>query len=93
MNRPFPAARALGDINRHFWLLRGVARSMGIDLGTAMAGGKLSEADYAAMVTRCRAGGCGEACTAWLGCQQRIAEAPPAGCANAETLMRLKSGK
>jgi hypothetical protein len=91
MNHPFPAAGALGDISRHFWLLRSVARSMGLDLGAAMAEGRLSEAEYAAMVTRCRAGGCSGPCTAWLACQQSLAAAPPPGCVNTEELTGLKS--
>ena len=91
MNRPFPPVRALGDINRHFWLLRSVARSMDIDLSAAMAEGRLTEAGYAEMVTRCRARSCSGTCMAWLACQQAIAEAAPDGCANAEELRRLKS--
>lgn len=91
MNHPFPAVRALGGISRHFWQLRGVARCMDADLSAAMASGRLSDTGYAAMVTRCRACGYSPACMNWLACQQGIADAPPAGCANAEELIRLKS--
>ena len=84
-------ARGLGDVHRHFWLLRSVARSMNVDLSAAMAEGKLSDLDYAQMVTRCRGAGCGAACSLWLAQQQDHAQAAPAFCANADVLDGLKS--
>ncbi len=90
MNRPFPGVSALGDISHHFWQLRGVSKSMNIDLSAAMADGRLRDTDYAAMVTACRACPNNQGCMAWLGCQQQIAQAPPPGCVNGEVLTRLK---
>ena len=79
----------LGDVEKHFWLNRSVARCMGVSLTEAMAEGMLSESDYAEMVTRCRAADCSERCQIWLATQQTIAASPPEFCANAETFKNL----
>lgn len=80
----------LGDVSRHFWLTRSVARSMGISFSEAMADGRLSPEAYAALVTRCRAGGCQEACALWLAHQAGGAEAAPEHCVNAAVLNALR---
>jgi uncharacterized protein DUF6455 len=80
----------LGDIERHFWLTRSVARSIGVNLSEAMAENHLSPEDYSIMVTQCRAEGCHEACQRWLASQTTaIADGPPAYCANADLFTRL----
>lgn len=80
-----------GAIERHFWLTRSVARVLGISLTEAMACGHLTEAGYAEMITRCRAGGCSVLCEAWLATQLERPDSVPAHCANAELLDRLLS--
>lgn len=80
----------LGEIERHFWLTRSVARMIGVNLSEAMAVGLLTEQDYCDMVTRCRSGGCCAACEAWLARQTGRAEAAPDHCANADILNRLR---
>lgn len=79
----------LGEIEKHFWLTRSVARCMGVSLTEAMAEGKLTEHDYAQMVTRCRASGCNERCLIWLASQQASATAAPDFCANAQAFNEL----
>ncbi len=79
----------LGDLSRHFWLTRSVARVMGLNLSECMAQGKLTEDQYARMITRCRAGGCAVMCEAWLATQTCRADKAPAHCANADQLNRL----
>ncbi|MDA7966087.1 DUF6455 family protein [Ruegeria sp.] len=81
--------RPLGDIEKHFWLTRSVARCMGLSLSEAMAEGKLSAQDYAEMVTRCRAAECSEPCQAWLALRQARAETAPDFCVNAGKLNEL----
>lgn len=79
----------LGQIERHFWLTRSVARVLGVSLTEAMACGRLTEAGYAEMITRCRAGGCSLMCEAWLATQLDRPDRAPGHCANAELLDRL----
>lgn len=88
MSRP---AIALGDIERHFWLTRSVARAIGVNLSGAMAEKRLSPEDYTEMVAQCRARDCHEACQRWLAAQTGPhPEGPPEYCANAELLARLR---
>lgn len=80
----------LGPINRHFWLTRSVARCMGVSLTEAMAIGRLTEGDYARMVTTCRRADCADTCQAWLAEQTGIVDEAPMHCTNAELLDRLR---
>ncbi len=80
----------LGDIERHFWLTRSVARCMGVNLSEAMSDGRLSPEEYAEMVTRCRASGCHLQCQEWLAGQLEQAEAAPEHCPNAAIYNRLR---
>lgn len=81
----------LGDIERHFWLSRSVARSIGVNLSNAMADKRLSSEEYTMMITRCRAQGCHEACQRWLAAQTGDRpNTPPEYCAIADILKRLK---
>lgn len=84
------ARTSLGDIEKHFWLTRSVARCMGVSLTEAMVEGRLSANDYAEMVTRCRAAECSKNCTIWLSIQQSQAIAAPEFCANAKTFNELR---
>ncbi len=56
----------LGDLAKHFWLTRSVARSMGVSLSEAMAEGHLSATGYADMVTNCRTCTQVTECEIWL---------------------------
>ncbi|MCU9839254.1 DUF6455 family protein [Ruegeria sp. WL0004] len=80
----------LGDIERHFWLTRSVARSMGVSFTEAMVQGKVTENDYAEVVTRCRAADCSEKCQHWLATQNCSARTAPEFCVNADLLNRLR---
>ena len=81
---------ALGDIERHFWLTRSVARMIGVNLSDAMAEKRLSPDGYSSMVTYCRAAGCHEACQRLLAAQTSARpDGPPEYCANAEMYARL----
>ncbi len=80
----------LGEIERHFWLTRSVAKVVGVNLSEEMAIGSISPADYSEMVTRCRAGGCDEICQQWLARQTgRDVQAPP-HCAHRDVLNQLR---
>ncbi|CUH46073.1 DUF6455 family protein [Ruegeria atlantica] len=81
----------LGEVEKHFWLTRSVARCMDVSLTEAMAEGRLTTNGYAEIVTRCRASGCSDQCELWLSKQQVKANSAPEFCANAETLNALKT--
>jgi hypothetical protein len=81
--------RTLGDPARHFWLTRSVARTLGVNLSDAMAGGDLTAGDYAALVNRCRTCQCADKCELWLATQSARPSEPPAHCPNAAALARL----
>ncbi|WP_171239622.1 DUF6455 family protein [Ruegeria sp. HKCCA5491] len=80
----------LGDIEKHFWLTRSVARSLDVSLTEAIADKQISPTLYAEMVTRCRASPCTERCMAWLAERQTTAKSAPKFCANADILNSLK---
>ena len=79
-----------GDIDRHFWLTRSVARMIGVNLTEAMEEGRLTPDGYCEMVSRCRTSGCCERCQSWLARQNGHAAAAPDCCANAPTLNALR---
>lgn len=80
----------LGDPAKAFWHTRSVARTMGLNLSEAMATGRLTAGDYAAMVTRCRSCDCVQHCELWLARATATAPAAPETCANANVYNRLK---
>ncbi|WP_027258174.1 DUF6455 family protein [Leisingera aquimarina] len=83
-------ARSLGNIFRHLWLLRAVARAAGVDLDQAVKAGQLSCLDYARMVTSCRGAGCSKSCALWISARRDDdAPAVPEFCPTAAVFQRL----
>lgn len=82
--------RPLGDPTRHFFLVRSVARVLGVNLGTEMRAGRISADRCADMVSRCRACPSADHCQNWLAQGQDRPDAPPKGCRNAQTLQKLR---
>ena len=81
----------LGEIEKHFWLTRSMARTVGVSLGDAMASGLLRPDAYSRMVTRCRTSNCAERCAQWLGQQSEChASEPPPFCAHVAELAALR---
>ncbi|WP_170758461.1 DUF6455 family protein [Ruegeria lacuscaerulensis] len=80
----------LGEVEKHFWLTRSVARCMNVSLSEAMAEDRLTADRYAELVTRCRASHCSTQCTIWLAAQQSEARSAPDFCPNADLLNALK---
>ncbi|WP_082181956.1 DUF6455 family protein [Aestuariivita boseongensis] len=80
-----------GDIEEHFWLTRSVARTVGINLGDAMAAGQITPDDYSHMVVRCFRAGCTARCAEWLGQQPGgCASEPPPFCVHTNQLRALR---
>ena len=78
-----------GTLSRHFWLSRGMARAIGVDLTAARRDGRLDEDAQALLIARCSACGHGAECTHWLARHGAGAEAPPAFCALRADLLKL----
>lgn len=83
-------AAELGELERHFWLTRSVARVMGVNLSRAISEGQLTAQSYGAMISRCRGAGCDRRCELWLARQARQAESAPEFCAISGPLDRLR---
>lgn len=78
------------SLDMHFWLTRGMARRLGVNLTEAMHQGLLARSDFAAMVARCRDCPDTQACIDFLAEHPESIAAPPCGCVNAEVLKELK---
>lgn len=85
------AFRPLGDPVRHFWLAKSMARATGVDLVAAMREGRIAQADWADMVTRCRACAWAEGCAQWLAGQGVGTAEVPGDCVNAEEFAWLQA--
>lgn len=82
---------ALGDVDEHFWLTRSVARTIGLNLGNVLSAGRLTLDDYAHMIARCQAAGCGSRCADWLGRQSGgSARTPPPFCVHVDQFKALR---
>lgn len=85
----------IGEI-RPYWLTRGMARALGVDLSAAIAAGVLSRDGLDALVLSCS--GCRRQaeCMPWLGQHAAHAEALPEYCAlkaPLEALQRQMRGR
>jgi len=85
--------RPLGDENRHYWLAVAMAKATGTDLQAALDEGRLSHADWAALVTRCRGCDWAKGCECWLAKQEPGAAGVPATCVNASVFEGLHGGQ
>ncbi|MBV2359654.1 hypothetical protein KUH32_07705 [Thalassococcus sp. CAU 1522] len=80
----------LGDAERHFWMTRSVAKTMGVSLGDAILSRQLAPETYAEMVTKCRTCALVEACEEWLSKGPGPQVTAPPGCCNATVLDQLR---
>ena len=83
--------KPMGQMRRHYWLTQDMAKALDVDLVAAFREGRITNADYAGMVTRCRSCADPGACRRWLGRHEErgSAEAPPAYCENIDFLDSL----
>jgi len=79
------------DLDLHFWITRGMARRMGVNLANALQADDLTHADIAAMITACRACGRGDVCLALLSERGTAIDTPPAECPNKRVLESLRT--
>jgi hypothetical protein len=83
--------RALGAFNPHYRQLRAVAKLVGTDLGEAVHEGHLTEADHAAVITRCRGANCLQLCVDWLADKGNSRGQSPEFCANRAVFEHLRN--
>lgn len=80
----------VSEIERHFWLTRSMARTVGVNLSEAIATGVIAPDEYGRMVNRCHQSNCASRCTEWLGQQGGGSPAgPPPFCAHSAQLKAL----
>jgi hypothetical protein len=70
-------------------LVKRMAATVGVDLGRAVAEGRVTAEDLRGVVTKCTGCACPDACGRWLEEHVGGAEAAPAYCRNADLFARL----
>ncbi|MBY6201245.1 hypothetical protein KUV65_07730 [Maritalea mobilis] len=83
----------LGDEKRHYWLALGMANASGADLQRALEEGRISHADWAGVVQRCRSCAWTEGCDCWLKAQEPGATDVPRACPNVTFFDRVLGGQ
>jgi hypothetical protein len=78
------------SLDMHFWLTRGMARRLGVNLTEALQQGVITRGDYADLLARCRACADTQACIEFLAEHPDRAAAPPEGCLEADVLNELR---
>jgi len=76
------------EVPRAWALTQGLARVVGVSLPQAVAQGRLSHRDLAALVKRCQSCDCANKCMPWLA-QIASAEAVPEFCPNKQGIEAL----
>lgn len=85
------AGSALGNVDLNFWMVRGMARRMGVNLSEAMYEGRLSRAGFASMVECCRTCPNADQCLAYLAAASPARPGPQAiACRNAKEIAALR---
>ncbi|WP_415182401.1 DUF6455 family protein [Phaeovulum sp.] len=79
-----------GNVDLHFWITRGMARQMGVNLTEAIYDGLLTQADLAEMVARCRTCSGTQGCLAFLSGSPGAVGAAPDWCLHAGVLSELR---
>jgi hypothetical protein len=94
--RPVPPATGrpipLGPERVHYLLVLGMAQTVGVDLAREMAAGRLTQADWAGMVHRCRGCDWAAGCRSWLHDHPHAAAAP-APCRNAARFEGMREAR
>jgi len=78
-----------GNIDLYFWIARGMARRLGVNLTEAMHDGHLSQADFAQMILTCRTCKGSDGCLASLSDFSDVRGSAPDWCKNGTLLREL----
>ncbi len=79
------------NVDLHFWITRGMARRMGVNLTEVLHEGLLTQADLAAMVARCRCCSGTQGCLAFLASGAGTEGACPDWCLHTGVLSELRA--
>ncbi|WP_275806792.1 DUF6455 family protein [Pseudothioclava nitratireducens] len=80
-----------GNIDLHFWLTRGLARRLGVNITESIHHGFLTQADFADLITRCRGCSRAQGCMAFLSENDGPLASAPDWCPNAPILGELRA--
>lgn len=80
-----------GRLSRHFWLTRGMARTVGVNLNAAVKDGRLPRSEFAVAIATCCACGRSHRCIGWMAQQTSVPESAPDFCALKPVLDSLSS--
>lgn len=80
-----------GNTDLHFWITRGMARRMGVNLTEAVHDGFLTQAEFADMITRCRECAGVDGCMSYLSDNDRATGSAPDWCCNRSILNNLRA--
>jgi hypothetical protein len=75
-----------GSLDRHFWITRAKAQTMGVNFSAAMRDGLLPQADFVKLISGCRTCATAGDCFSYL--NESNAQAP-AACSHTEVLREL----
>jgi hypothetical protein len=75
----------------HFWITRGMARRMGVNLARSVQDGALTQAGFAELIMACQGCGRGEMCLSLLSERGSSADVPPLNCPNKAKLEALRA--
>ncbi|WP_095588476.1 DUF6455 family protein [Actibacterium ureilyticum] len=84
-----PALARPGDLDRHFWLSRGMARTLGIRFSDVMRDGRLSTHEFTDLVNTCRGCAMSDRCVGWMARAEAVGEPAPGFCEIRGILNRL----
>ncbi|WP_295533996.1 DUF6455 family protein [uncultured Thioclava sp.] len=79
------------NFDLHYWITRSMGKRMGVNLSDAMRDGRLTQADFAEMITACRTCGRSEFCLALLSERGEEPNVLPNDCPNKSALDSLRS--
>jgi len=80
-----------GRLSRHFWLIQGMARTLGVNLNEALRTGRLGRNVHAGAIADCCACGKTARCMGWLAQQGAGADELPRYCRLKPLLEGLKT--
>lgn len=88
-----PAIARPGDLDRHFWLAQGMARTKGVRFSDAMRLGQLTPQSFTNLVNTCRGCAMSDRCMGWMARSGATDEPIPEFCEIAEALEQLCPGR
>ncbi|MBT8411081.1 MAG: hypothetical protein KJP02_04710 [Octadecabacter sp.] len=80
--------KPMGSTRTHFWLMLGMAKAVNVNIAEAAAAGKITQDDFAGMVTACRTCSNASGCRRLLDREEHLATTPDY-CVNGDIMGKL----